>query len=187
MTIRTCEISSPLGTLQLFVSEAGVCALGFDRADSLRWLARRFGPVEMTRDPDPDGARSRLDRYFGGELAELDSIAVDTGGTPFQVSVWEALRRIPVGTTTSYGALARSLGRPKAMRAVGLANGRNPVAIIVPCHRVVAANGSLWGYGGGLERKGWLLAHEGALSQPSLPAARSAKAAPRPPSIMTAP
>jgi methylated-DNA-[protein]-cysteine S-methyltransferase len=102
-----------------------------------------------------------LDRYFQGELAALDDVAVELNGTPFQKQVWQALRRIPSGTTISYAELARRIGNPSAIRAVGTANGANPVAVIVPCHRVIGSDGSLTGYGGGLERKQWLLAHEG--------------------------
>jgi len=122
-----------------------------------------------------------LDAYFAGDLTAIDDVPVATNGTPFQRTVWAALRRIPAGTTTSYGALAASIGYPSAMRAVGLANGANPVAIIVPCHRVIGADHSLTGYGGGLPRKRWLLEHEGfelsngrvrrrqAAAQPSFP------------------
>jgi methylated-DNA-[protein]-cysteine S-methyltransferase len=101
-----------------------------------------------------------LDAYFGGRLDALEALAVRTGGTAFQRRVWAALRRIPAGTTTSYGALARRIGRPTAWRAVGLANGANPIALVVPCHRVIGASGALTGFGGGIERKRWLLAHE---------------------------
>jgi methylated-DNA-[protein]-cysteine S-methyltransferase len=109
-------------------------------------------------------------RYFGGDLRALDAVPCDPGGTPFQARVWKALRTIPVGTTWSYGALARRIGDPKAVRAVGFANGSNPIAVVIPCHRVIGSNGTLVGYGGGLERKHWLLAHEGALppEQPAL-------------------
>jgi methylated-DNA-[protein]-cysteine S-methyltransferase len=101
-----------------------------------------------------------LAAYMDGELAALDSLAVSTGGTTFQKQVWRALREIPTGTTTSYGELAKRIGRPSAVRAVGLANGANPIGIVVPCHRVIGANGSLTGYAGGLQRKRWLIAHE---------------------------
>jgi methylated-DNA-[protein]-cysteine S-methyltransferase len=101
-----------------------------------------------------------IDRYFHGELATIDSIRVKTGGTDFQQQVWRALRDIPCGSTISYGELAKRIRRPKAVRAVGLANGSNPIGVVVPCHRVIGANGSLTGYGGGLERKKWLLDHE---------------------------
>jgi methylated-DNA-[protein]-cysteine S-methyltransferase len=101
-----------------------------------------------------------IDRYFRGELDAIDSIPVKTGGTEFQKEVWRALRTIPCGSTVSYGQLAKQIRRPKAVRAVGLANGSNPIGVVVPCHRVIGADGSLTGYGGGLERKKWLLEHE---------------------------
>lgn len=106
---------------------------------------------------------SRLERYFAGEFEALGGVALDPGGTAFQRRVWTALGRIARGTTLAYGALARDLGLPDAVRAVGAANGANPIAILVPCHRVVASDGGLTGYGGGLARKKWLLEHEGAL------------------------
>jgi methylated-DNA-[protein]-cysteine S-methyltransferase len=113
--------------------------------------------------PVASSIRSVIEAYFAGDLAAIDSLPVATRGTAFQRSVWNALRKIPVGRTTSYGELAGIIGHPKAVRAVGLANGSNPVGIVVPCHRVIGANASLTGYGGGLERKRWLLQHEGAL------------------------
>jgi methylated-DNA-[protein]-cysteine S-methyltransferase len=101
-----------------------------------------------------------LKRYFDGDIAAVDGVAVAFNGTPFQNKVWNALRKISGGTTTSYGALAKKIGKPEAVRAVGLANGQNPISLIVPCHRVIGSNGSLTGYGGGLPRKRWLLDHE---------------------------
>ena len=101
--------------------------------------------------------------YFAGELDALNDLPVAVRGTDFETAVWQALRQIPVGHTWSYAALAQALGRPKAVRAVGRANGKNPVSLVLPCHRVIGANGTLVGYGGGLERKAWLLRHEGAL------------------------
>lgn len=109
---------------------------------------------------NPHGLGESIARYFDGELDAIDRILVETGGTAFQRKVWEALRMIPCGTTTSYGALAKHIGHPAAVRAVGTANGANPVAVVLPCHRVIGANGSLTGYGGGMERKRWLLNHE---------------------------
>jgi methylated-DNA-[protein]-cysteine S-methyltransferase len=109
----------------------------------------------------PSSARQRLDAYFAGDLSAIDSIPVETRGTAFQREVWAALRRIAVGQTLSYGALARQIDRPKAVRAVGMANGANPTGIVVPCHRVIGADASLTGYAGGLPRKRWLLEHEG--------------------------
>lgn len=110
---------------------------------------------------DPGDLTSAMSAYFAGDHAVIARVPVRTGGTPFQRAVWEALRRIPCGTAITYTELARWVGRPTAVRAVGHANGANPVGIAVPCHRVVGANGSLTGYGGGIERKAWLLAHEG--------------------------
>ena len=110
----------------------------------------------------PDEIRGALAAYFEGELSSIEALPVATGGTDFQRSVWAALRAIPAGETRSYSALATSVGRPAAVRAVGLANGANPIGIVVPCHRVIGKDASLTGYGGGLERKRWLLAHEGA-------------------------
>ena len=104
-------------------------------------------------------ARAQLEAYLAGELTEFD-LALEGAGTPFQQRVWAELRNIPYGETISYAELAIRVGNPKAMRAVGAANGRNPIAIIVPCHRVIGANGSMTGFGGGIERKVWLLQHE---------------------------
>lgn len=103
-----------------------------------------------------------MTRYFAGDIDALDGVAVQTNGTEFQRTVWAELRRIPRGTTTTYGELAARIGKPTAARAVGLANGSNPVSIVVPCHRVIGADGSLTGYAGGTARKEWLLRHEGA-------------------------
>ena len=110
--------------------------------------------------PNPHGLTESIIRYFAGELDAIDRIPVETGGTPFQREVWGALREIQCGTTTSYGALAKRIGHPAAVRAIGTANGANPVAVVLPCHRVIGSNGSLTGYGGGIERKRWLLDHE---------------------------
>ena len=115
------------------------------------------------RAPTRSAPSSALRAYLAGRLDALDALPVDAGGTPFQRECWAALRTIPAGTTWSYRQLAAAIGRPAAVRAVGLANGANPVGIVVPCHRVIGADGSLTGYGGGLERKRWLLEHEGVL------------------------
>ena len=155
---------SPIGPLTLVVRGEMLLTLAFD-ADPARTaaaLARRLD-ADAAAGTAPRALRNRLDRYFGGEVDALDRIVVEPGGTPFQQRVWTALRGIPAGTTTSYGELARRIGRPGAVRAVGAANGANPVAVVVPCHRVIGANGSLVGYGGGLDRKRWLLAHEGVM------------------------
>lgn len=158
------ELPSPVGTLRLVVvpSSVAVCALEFPRhdADMTARLRAQFGAVELEHADDPAGHTSRLRAYFDGDRTALDSIPVAAHGTPFQQQVWRALRKLRYGETTTYGALAAAIGRPGAARAVGLANGSNPVAIIVPCHRVVGADGTLTGYGGGLDRKRWLLEHE---------------------------
>ncbi len=109
---------------------------------------------------DPGGLTAAMRGYFEGDLGVIERLPVETGGTVFQRTVWKALRDIPCGMTVSYAELARRIERPSAVRAVGLANGANPVGIVVPCHRVVGSNGTLTGYGGGIERKRWLLAHE---------------------------
>jgi methylated-DNA-[protein]-cysteine S-methyltransferase len=118
---------------------------------------------------NPHGLTSAIRSYFAGELKAIDSLPVKTAGTAFQRQVWRALREIPCGSTVSYGELAVRIGRPAAVRAVGLANGSNPVGVVVPCHRVIGSDGSLTGYGGGIERKRWLLDHEKQLFQHRLP------------------
>jgi methylated-DNA-[protein]-cysteine S-methyltransferase len=152
------RLETPLGAAQLvYDGEGAVHAFGWHDGDT--WLTR-FGRAGFVDGADPFGLVAAMAAYFDGDVRVLDHIAVHFRGTPFQNSVWQALRDIPVGETLSYGALARRLGQPTAMRAVGLANGANPIGVIVPCHRVIGADGSLTGYGGGLERKKWLLAHE---------------------------
>jgi len=125
-------------------------------------LRHLYGERGFTLEPahNPHGLTEAISNYFAGDLGVIDTLPVETGGTPFQQDVWRALREIPCGSTTSYGKLAERIGRPAAVRAVGTANGANPVAVVVPCHRVIGSNGSLTGYGGGIERKRWLLDHE---------------------------
>ncbi|HEY1966057.1 MAG TPA: methylated-DNA--[protein]-cysteine S-methyltransferase [Acidobacteriaceae bacterium] len=118
------------------------------------------GGYSLTMRRDPFGLTTRLAAYFAGEIHAIDGIPTATAGTAFQRDVWCALRAIPAAQTISYGRLAERIGRPRAVRAVGLANGSNPIGVVVPCQRVIGANGSLTGYGGGLHRKEWLLAHE---------------------------
>jgi len=122
----------------------------------LRWR----GGVELVPTDDPSGLSKRLRAWFAGDLDAFAGVEVELGGTDFQREVWSALREIPTAETVSYGRIATRIGRPNAVRAVGLANGANAVAIVVPCHRVIGADASLTGYGGGLERKRWLLDHE---------------------------
>ncbi len=157
------QIETPIGTLGLAVRDRDVCLLEFDRdrRGVEKLLARRFGEVELLDSVSPLGYTDCIRAYFKGELGALDEIAVDPGGTTFQGLVWSELRRIPAGRTRSYAEIARAIGRPTATRAVGAANGQNPIAVVLPCHRVIGADGSLTGYGGGLDRKSWLLRHEG--------------------------
>jgi O-6-methylguanine DNA methyltransferase len=164
MRLTIDRLSSPIGTLLLVSDDDGtVRALDFNdyKARMLRLLKTHYGDTMLAPGPAPAPGRRALDAYFEGDLAPIDNVPVATGGTPFQRTVWAALRRIPAGTTTSYAVLAATIGRPSAMRALGLAVGSNPVAVIVPCHRVIAADHSLTGYAGGLPRKRWLLEHEG--------------------------
>ena len=164
-------LEGPRALGQIFVALRGplICALGFDlQEDALRrGLAGRFG-ARAASAPALRGAGTEaletlaaaLARYFAGDLFALAGLETDAGGTPFQQRVWGALREIPPGETRSYSALARRLGDPLCVRAVGTANGRNPVSLIVPCHRVIGKDGALTGYAGGLSRKRWLLRHE---------------------------
>ena len=157
------QIQSPVGPLLMISDKAGVMRVLEFQDREERWrptIARRFQDATMTEKPGAFGHAEALARYFEGDIEAIDAIPTKATGSDFQLAVWRALREIPAGTTTSYGAIARKLGKPDAMRAVGLANGANPIAIVVPCHRVIGADGSLTGYGGGLERKRWLLAHE---------------------------
>jgi methylated-DNA-[protein]-cysteine S-methyltransferase len=126
-------------------------------------LRQHYGAAVRLREAaEPSPACRALQAYFEGDTAALAGLAVVTNGTAFQHQVWVALRRIPVGRTITYSGLAAAIGRPKATRAVGLANATNPIPIVIPCHRVIGADGTLTGFGGGLDRKRWLLAHEGA-------------------------
>ena len=163
MKLTLDRIASPVGEVLVVTdAEGAVRALDFhDYEPRLRLLLRRhYGEVALVEGRAPETVRTAVAAYFSGDMAAFDGVAVKTGGTDFQRAVWRALRAIPAGETRSYGQLASAIGAPKAVRAVGLANGSNPVGVIVPCHRVIGANGTLTGYAGGLERKRWLLAHE---------------------------
>jgi methylated-DNA-[protein]-cysteine S-methyltransferase len=159
-------VDSPVGVLTIAERAGRLCLLHFGPVcPELDRTFERWYPGEpKTRQALPRVA-DVLTQYFHGEIGVLDTIAVELNGTPFQKKVWEALRRIPGGTTISYAELAKRIGEPSAVRAVGTANGANPVAVIVPCHRVIGSNGRLTGYGGGLDRKQWLLEHEGVMSR----------------------
>jgi len=150
---------TPLGPLRLYFSDRGLAALEF----------AGDGPVPQSDDALPnhlmmviEAVRQEVSAYFTGVRTDFAALTLDPQGTPFQLRVWQELRRIPWGQTISYGELARRVGNPKASRAVGQANAVNPLPLIVPCHRVIAADGSLGGYSSGLDRKRWLLHHEGA-------------------------
>ncbi len=158
------RLESPIGGISLYGHDEVLVALEFDagRSDPRLGVLRRYPDAAFSEVAGSPFCQA-LDRYFDGDLKAIDALPVDPGGTPFQARVWKALRGIPVGRTAAYGELAKRLGDPKAVRAVGLANGQNPIAVVIPCHRVIGADGSLVGYGGGIERKRWLLAHEGAL------------------------
>ncbi|MCA1644954.1 MAG: methylated-DNA--[protein]-cysteine S-methyltransferase [Chloroflexi bacterium] len=155
-TVYYTVFASPIGDLLLVGDGATLSGLYFPTSTK----APLQDPSWQANDGAFDKVTAQLRAYFARELTEF-SLALTPHGTPFQQRVWSALRTIPYGTTTSYGRLAVELGDAKAVRAVGLANGRNPIPIIIPCHRVVGANGSLIGYGGGMDRKQWLLALEG--------------------------
>lgn len=156
-------IASPIDNILIVVDGERMCSLDFAdyKQRMMVLLERRYGSVHLTPATNPCGYSDLVRRYFAGDYHSLDAIAVSTGGTPFQQQVWSALRTIPPGTTTTYGKLAVQLGKPTAYRAVGAANALNPIGIVLPCHRVIGANASLTGYAGGLERKQWLLQHEG--------------------------
>ena len=164
--IRVQTLASPIGPLTTAERAGRVCLLHFgeDGPEVDRFFDRWYPGEPRDRHAIP-GIGNTLQRYFDGDTSAIDTIPVELNGTPFQKTVWSALRRIPSGTTISYAELARRIGEPAAVRAVGTANGANPVAVIVPCHRVIGTNGTLTGYGGGLERKHWLLTHEGVLAR----------------------
>ncbi len=156
------RIDSPIGTILIVVDGEHLCSLDYAEYEQrmMALLEKRYGQVSFTQAEDPYGFSSKLYQYFAGDYHCLDTIAVSTGGTAFQQQVWSLLRTIPPGTTMTYGQLAAKLGKPSAYRAVGATNALNPIAIVLPCHRVVGADTSLTGYAGGLERKRWLLQHE---------------------------
>jgi methylated-DNA-[protein]-cysteine S-methyltransferase len=159
----TDRIGCALGTIVLMARDGRLSSLDYlechDRMMTL--LTARYGAVEVVAARDPFGFSTRVRAYLAGDIAAIDEIPIDPGGTRFQQRVWATLRRIPAGTKITYSDLARAIGHPNAIRAAGAANARNAVAIVVPCHRVVGRDGSLTGYAGGLWRKRWLLGHEG--------------------------
>jgi len=194
--ISYAELDAPAGPLGVAWRDDTVLAIDFgaSRTRVQAMMARRFGssaadkpgagkfgagkpragqaspaPATLVDTPLSDGPAAVLVDYFEGDLHALDEVAADPGGTPFQASVWRLIREIPVGETRSYGELAQALrGTPGASRAVGRANGQNPIPLIIPCHRVIGADGTLTGFGGGMAWKAWLLGHEGVPVQESL-------------------
>ena len=163
MDFRLDRFASALGEILLVFDGSGrLRALDFADCQQRmeRLLRLHYGTSAWRPAPAPAGILDPLRAYFAGDHAAVGAIAVETGGTLFQRAVWNALRSIPPGQTSTYGVVAQRVGRPAASRAVGLANGANPIAIAIPCHRVIGAGGALTGFGGGLHRKAWLLAHE---------------------------
>jgi methylated-DNA-[protein]-cysteine S-methyltransferase len=159
------QFKTPIGEMVIGMDQDGnLRAVDWvDHADRMLNLLRlHYGKNGFSLEAahNPGGLTETMKSYFAGELSSIDAVPTQTAGTPFQREVWRSLREIPCGHTVSYGELAKRIGRPKAVRAVGLANGSNPIGIVVPCHRVIGSDGSLTGYGGGIERKRWLLQHE---------------------------
>ncbi|WBL78749.1 methylated-DNA--[protein]-cysteine S-methyltransferase [Bradyrhizobium xenonodulans] len=158
------RLATPIG-IALLVTDAEGALRALDWEDyehRMRELLRlHYGVVDLSDQPAPTRMRTALSNYFEGDLGQLSGIVWRIAGTSFQQKVWTALAKIPAGTTMSYGALAARIDMPKAIRAVGHANGSNPISVVLPCHRLIGADGSLVKYGGGLERKRWLLRHEG--------------------------
>jgi len=155
------NIETPVGAMTAIADSARVLKLLEFRCREARWrpvAQKRFKASTIIE--RPTGLLKTLQRYFDGDITALDTIAADAGGSQFQRTVWAALRKVKPGATTSYGALAHIIGKPKASRAVGHANGANPIALVIPCHRVIGTDGKLTGYGGGLEQKRYLLNHE---------------------------
>ncbi len=164
------RLVTPIGVALLVTDAEGVLrALDWeDYAPRMKGLLRlHYGAVVLREARAPGEMRKALSAYFKGDLDRLGTIQWRVAGTPFQQKVWSALSKIPAGTTMSYGALALKLDAPNAMRAVGHANGSNPISVVVPCHRLIGANGALVKYGGGLSRKRWLLQHEGVVLKPA--------------------
>lgn len=162
-TLTLDRIPTPIGMALTVTDEVGVLRAfnWIDYEEALQaWIGRRYPKAE--RREGKGTMRDAMEAYFGGDIRALETVPWHGEGTVFQQKVWQTLCGIPAGETISYAILAERIGKPTAVRAVGLANGSNPVALVVPCHRVIGSNGSLTGYGGGLPRKRWLLEHEGA-------------------------
>jgi methylated-DNA-[protein]-cysteine S-methyltransferase len=167
---------TPIGVVRFALTAGGaIAALEFDELwdARVRRLGKRFGPVTFAPNAAAACVAAAIDAYFAGDPRALNTLEVDAGGTTFQARVWAALRAIPAGSTLSYASIARAIGAPRAVRAVGSANAVNPVAIVVPCHRVIGDDGQLRGYAGGVERKEWLLAHERRFGRAVIPDGRA--------------
>jgi methylated-DNA-[protein]-cysteine S-methyltransferase len=165
LTFRLARVATPLGPMLIATDDQHrLRVLDWESHTERmqRLLDRSYGrgAARLVEGSPPGRIARGLEAYFAGDVAAIDAIPTETAGTPFQREVWAALRQIPAGQTWGYGQLAAHIGRPAAVRAVGLANGANPIGVVVPCHRVIGADGSLTGYGGGIERKRWLLEHE---------------------------
>jgi methylated-DNA-[protein]-cysteine S-methyltransferase len=158
------QYKSPVGMLRIGTIGHTLRLVTFDDQEEHRGIIEKHMsdcPVQNGDCPKP--VKQALDAYFEGEFGLLDALEINPHGTTFQIRVWDTVRGVRAGMTTSYGEIAGQIGNPKAVRAVGRANGQNPLVLVVPCHRIIGKNGSLVGYGGGLDRKEWLLHHEGAL------------------------
>jgi methylated-DNA-[protein]-cysteine S-methyltransferase len=168
LTLLQDKIDTPMGPLWIICDEqyrlrAVEWEEHSDRMEQLLELHYRHEGYQRVGATDPGGLSGKLADYFAGDLGIIDTLSTATAGTPFQREVWKTLRTIPCGQVMHYGQLAEALGRPSAARAVGAANGSNPISIVVPCHRVIGRNGTMTGYAGGVQRKEWLLRHEGYL------------------------
>ncbi len=163
MKLLIDRIASPLGTIILISDGKSLCSLDFADYEPrmMALLYKRYESLQLENAIDPQGFSSKVRAYLDRDYGSLDDIPINAGGTDFQQQVWQMLRTISVGSAVSYGQLATKLGKPTAARAVGMANSLNPIAIVVPCHRVIGAKAKLTGYAGGLKRKQWLLQHEG--------------------------
>jgi len=163
VNLLLCSLPSPIGPITLVLKDQLIVICEFaDEPDRIaRQLKQYYAGTEVTKGDTPPFIANTFNKYFAGETDSLDALSSAPLGTPFEQSVWLALKDIPAGATSSYGAVAKKLG--SSPRAVGRANGRNPVCLLYPCHRVIGADGSLTGYAGGLDRKEWLLKHEGAI------------------------
>jgi methylated-DNA-[protein]-cysteine S-methyltransferase len=165
---------SPIGEILIVTDETGLLrAVDFHDFEPRlrRLLGLHYGDLPLETGPAPAETKAAFARYFAGDISALSALAWDTGGTPFQRAVWRALAKIPPGQTVTYSELARRVERPAAIRAVGAANGANPLSLVAPCHRVIGMSGALTGYAGGVERKRWLLAHEGVVQASPTPLA----------------